>query len=79
SMHALAARLAVPALTAADLDGMRAANAAFAQALATGDVPAAQGPRLPARSAAVRAGPGRRAGRAGKRWFSASAARRGVV
>ncbi|MDU0288704.1 GntR family transcriptional regulator [Saccharothrix longispora] len=41
SMHALAARLAVPALTAADLDGMRAANAAFAQALATGDVPAA--------------------------------------
>lgn len=41
AMHALAARLAVPRLTPADLDAMREANTAFARALATGDVPAA--------------------------------------
>ena len=41
TVHALAARLAVPDLEPADLDAMREANAAFAQALAGGDVPAA--------------------------------------
>ncbi|GAA1300779.1 GntR family transcriptional regulator [Saccharothrix xinjiangensis] len=41
TVHALAARLAVPLLEPADLDAMREANAAFAQALAGGDVPAA--------------------------------------
>ncbi|MFJ6674157.1 GntR family transcriptional regulator [Actinosynnema sp. NPDC091369] len=41
SMHALAARLAVPRVVEADLDAMRAANTTFARALAAGDVPAA--------------------------------------
>ena len=41
SMHALAARLAVPHVGQADLDAMRAANTTFARALAGGDVPAA--------------------------------------
>lgn len=41
SMHELAARLAVPRLAAADLDRMRAANAAFALALQRGDADAA--------------------------------------
>ncbi|WP_033437179.1 GntR family transcriptional regulator [Saccharothrix sp. NRRL B-16314] len=41
TMHALAARLAVPRMVEADLDAMRAANSSFAQALAAGDVPAA--------------------------------------
>ncbi|MBP2334433.1 DNA-binding GntR family transcriptional regulator [Saccharothrix coeruleofusca] len=41
AMHALAARLAVPKMTPADLAAMRAANARFATALADQDVPAA--------------------------------------
>ena len=38
SLHALAAELAVPRLTAADVDAMRAANRAFAAALKANDV-----------------------------------------
>lgn len=41
SMHALAARLATPRITADDLDTMRAANADFAAALEAGDADAA--------------------------------------
>jgi len=41
AMHALAARLAVPLMTPADLDAMRAANTRFETALATVDVNAA--------------------------------------
>jgi DNA-binding GntR family transcriptional regulator len=41
AMHALAARLAVPLMTATDLTTMRAANTRFEAALATGDVTAA--------------------------------------
>jgi DNA-binding GntR family transcriptional regulator len=41
AMHALAVRLAVPALTADQIETMRAANRDFADALATGDVDAA--------------------------------------
>ncbi|PVZ11026.1 GntR family transcriptional regulator [Actinomycetospora cinnamomea] len=41
AMHELAAREAVPALTAADLDAMTSANGAFAEALETGEVDAA--------------------------------------
>ena len=41
AMHALAVRTAVPLLTAADLDEMRAANAAFADARRRGDLDAA--------------------------------------
>jgi DNA-binding GntR family transcriptional regulator len=41
AMHGLAARLAAPRLAPADLTAMREANARFAAALATGDVPGA--------------------------------------
>ncbi len=41
ALHALAATLAVPLLTAVDLERTRRANAAFARALAAGDVDAA--------------------------------------
>lgn len=41
AMHALALRLAVPRLTAEDLDRMRQANARFAAAMAAGEVAAA--------------------------------------
>ncbi|WNV83583.1 GntR family transcriptional regulator [Umezawaea sp. Da 62-37] len=41
AMHALAARLAVPLMTPADLDAMRAANSRFEAALRTADVHAA--------------------------------------
>ncbi|MEU5692671.1 GntR family transcriptional regulator [Actinosynnema sp. NPDC020468] len=41
AMHALAARLAVPRFTGADVAEMREANARFAAALAAGDVPGA--------------------------------------
>jgi DNA-binding GntR family transcriptional regulator len=41
AVHALAAELGVPRLTAADLDAMRAANARFAAALKADDVDAA--------------------------------------
>jgi DNA-binding GntR family transcriptional regulator len=41
AMHELAVRVAVPALTAEDLERMRQANAAFEQAVAAGDVEAA--------------------------------------
>jgi DNA-binding GntR family transcriptional regulator len=41
AMHELATREAVPALTGADVDAMRAANADFAAAVAAGDVDAA--------------------------------------
>ncbi|MCP2256748.1 DNA-binding transcriptional regulator, GntR family [Streptoalloteichus tenebrarius] len=41
AMHGLAARLAVPRATEADVEAMRAANAEFAAALAAGDVAAA--------------------------------------
>ncbi|MFD1149396.1 GntR family transcriptional regulator [Saccharothrix hoggarensis] len=41
AMHALAARLAVPRMADDDLAAMRVANAAFARALASGDVPSA--------------------------------------
>lgn len=41
AMHALAVREAVPRLTPADLDAMRASNAAFAEAQRRGDVDAA--------------------------------------
>src|SRR3954470_4973157 len=41
SLHALAAELAAPRLTHADLEGMREANQRFADALQTGDVDAA--------------------------------------
>ncbi|MGD8150752.1 GntR family transcriptional regulator [Ornithinimicrobium sp. Y1694] len=41
AMHALAARLAAPKLTSAQLERMRAANEEFADALARGDVDAA--------------------------------------
>ncbi|MFF7329409.1 FCD domain-containing protein [Streptomyces sp. NPDC008150] len=41
AMHELAVRTAVPRLSAADLDGMRAANERFAEAVGAGDVDAA--------------------------------------
>ena len=41
ALHALAAELGVPRLTAADLERMRAANARFAAALKADDVDAA--------------------------------------
>jgi DNA-binding GntR family transcriptional regulator len=41
ALHALAAELAAPKLSAEDIDAMRAANARFAEALKAGDVDAA--------------------------------------
>ena len=41
ALHALAAKHAVPSLTAEDLARMQEANSAFAQALARGDTPGA--------------------------------------